>query len=58
MDKKIRKVVCPECQNEFELDVTSLQVGDLIECPICGANLEIIVLNEDTIKLEPITTWK
>lgn len=59
-DTKIRKVTCPECENEFEYDFAGLQVGDIIECPICGANLEITILNDEDgeITLEPITTWK
>jgi C4-type Zn-finger protein len=57
-EQNIRKVTCPECENEFEHDFSSAQVGDIIECPVCGANLELTVLKDDEIVLEPITTYK
>jgi len=49
-------VVCTECDNEFEYDITGLEEGDIIECPICGANLEILSL--DPFKVDSIVDGK
>lgn len=32
------KVTCLECQNEFDIETVS--VGDTVECPFCGIELE------------------
>ena len=32
------KVTCLECQNEF--DIEKVSVGETIECPFCGIELE------------------
>lgn len=55
-DTKNTKITCPECENEFDYDITELEVGDIIECPVCGANLEVVSLAPLTV--EPITTYK
>lgn len=47
MDDK-KKVVCPECSNDVELDpAREYAVGDILECPTCGSELEVSSLNED-----------
>ncbi len=53
-DKK--NIHCPECDNEFDYDVMSVEVGDITECPICGANLEIVSI--EPFKVESVTTYK
>ena len=55
-DMKKQKITCPVCENEFELDLSNLEVGDIVECPICGANLEVVSI--DPLVLEPVTTYK
>ena len=37
-------VQCPICDAEVELD-DDIEVGDLIDCPDCGTELEIISLD-------------
>lgn len=49
-------VKCPVCDNEFDFDTASAQIGDIIECPVCGANLE--VLSIEPFQVESITTYK
>jgi alpha-aminoadipate/glutamate carrier protein LysW len=57
MAENIKKQIkCPECDNEFEYDVTGVEIGDIIECPICGANLE--VMSVEPFEAESITTYK
>jgi lysine biosynthesis protein LysW len=55
-DNKKQEVKCPECENTFDFDTSDVQVGDIIECPICGATLEVITLEPFTI--DSITTYK
>ena len=38
------KVICPDCQLEIELN-EGVMVGDIIECPQCGTEVEILSLN-------------
>ncbi len=35
---------CPECDAEIEVDEFDVDKGDLISCPDCGSNLEVIGL--------------
>lgn len=51
-----KKIHCPECENEFEYDTTGVEIGDIIECPVCGANLEVVSL--DPFNVESVTTYK
>lgn len=50
------KIKCPVCENEFDLDLTGLNVGDIAECPVCGATLEVVSI--DPITVEPIVKGK
>ena len=36
---------CPECDAEIEVDEFDVDKGDLISCPDCGTNLEVIGLS-------------
>ena len=33
---------CPECDAEIEIDEYDVDKGDLISCPECGTNLEVV----------------
>jgi alpha-aminoadipate/glutamate carrier protein LysW len=33
---------CPECDAEIEIDEYDVDKGDLISCPDCGSNLEVV----------------
>jgi len=35
---------CPECDAEIEVGAFDVDKGDLISCPDCGSNLEVIGL--------------
>jgi len=57
-NKKETKVICPECGNEVELEVSRVyEVGDIIECPFCGSELEVVA-NEDSLEIELIEEEK
>lgn len=53
---KNKTITCTECENEFENEVSDLEVGDIIECPVCGANLEVV--NTEPLTVAPVTTYK
>jgi lysine biosynthesis protein LysW len=41
------KVVCPDCQNEIEIEEKEYKVGDIIECAMCGSELEVVEVKPD-----------
>lgn len=56
MNQNKISVKCKVCDNNFDLDTTGLNVGDIIECPVCGATLEIISL--DPFMVDPVVKGK
>lgn len=34
--------VCPECQAQIELDEFDVDKGEVISCPECGADLQVV----------------
>ncbi len=52
MSTLIRAVICPECEAEITLPANIMQ-NELIACPDCAADLEIISLNPVEIALAP-----
>lgn len=43
---------CPECAAAIELPEDAIQ-GEIIECPDCGVELEVISLDPPTLDLAP-----
>lgn len=43
-------LVCLECGSEVKLP-EKVSLGEVIECPNCGAELEVIALNPPTLDL-------
>ena len=42
------KAICLECGNEIELEEGRVyEVGDVIECSICGSEMEVVELKAD-----------
>ena len=35
---------CPECDSDIDVDEYDVDKGDLISCPECGTNLEVVNL--------------
>ena len=44
---------CPECSAEIEVDEFDVDRGDLMSCPDCGSNLEVIGLSPVELELVP-----
>jgi alpha-aminoadipate carrier protein LysW len=46
-------VTCSECEAEMTLDATA-EVGEIIVCPDCGVDLEIVALIPAKVELAPM----
>ncbi len=51
------KFICIECQNEVTVDADK-KVGDIIECPYCGIEYEIISKDESGMTIQLIEEEK
>lgn len=45
-------VTCPECMAEFDLEADTM-VGEIIVCPECGVELEVVSLDPPQVELAP-----
>lgn len=43
---------CPECDAELEGDLFELEEGEVVECPECGVDLEVV--STTPLELEPV----
>lgn len=44
------KIECIECMNELALEAgREYEVGDIIECPHCGSELEVSAVSENSV---------
>ena len=46
-------VLCPECEAEISLDA-STECSEIIVCPDCGVDLEVISLDPPKVDLAPM----
>lgn len=35
-------VYCPDCRGKFEIELDDVEEGDVVECPLCMAEMEIL----------------
>jgi alpha-aminoadipate carrier protein LysW len=45
-------VYCPECDTNLDLEEDEMDEGDVVSCPECGTEYEIITINP--IELKPV----
>jgi alpha-aminoadipate carrier protein LysW len=45
-------VLCPECENDLDLDEDEVEEGDVVSCVECGTNFEVVTA--DPIELHII----
>lgn len=45
-------VLCPECENDLDLDEDDLEEGDVVSCVECGTDFEVVT--SDPLELAPI----
>ena len=44
---------CPECEAEITLNA-NVELNEIIVCPDCGVDLEVVSLNPPTLELAPM----
>lgn len=37
--------ICPECETNLDLDEEELEEGEIVSCPECGTDFEVITKN-------------
>ena len=53
------KCICPECKNNIDLsNYSSLSPGYVIECNVCGINLEVIEIANEKVVTEIVDEGK
>ena len=48
-----KKAECPQCFFEWSTD-DDLMAGEVVTCPDCGADLEVVEITGDALKLEKL----
>jgi lysine biosynthesis protein LysW len=43
--------VCPDCKEPLEVTSVSLEIGDVVECRVCGTEVEVVSLNPVKLKI-------
>jgi alpha-aminoadipate/glutamate carrier protein LysW len=45
--------VCPQCEADIEIDEYDVDKGEVISCPECGVDLEVVGLSPLELDLAP-----
>lgn len=45
--------VCPDCEADVEIDEFDVDKGEIISCPECGIDLEVVGLSPLELDLAP-----
>jgi alpha-aminoadipate carrier protein LysW len=53
MGKGTSVTLCPACDAEIELDEFDVDKGDIISCPDCGGDLEVVGLSPIELDVAP-----
>jgi alpha-aminoadipate carrier protein LysW len=51
-EREATMVLCPECENDLDLDEDEIEEGDMITCTECGTDFEVVAA--DPLELAPI----
>jgi alpha-aminoadipate carrier protein LysW len=38
-------VLCPECEYDLDVDADELDEGEIVSCPECGTDFEVVTTN-------------
>ncbi len=44
--------ICPECETDLDLDEEELEEGEIVSCPECGLDFEVVTKNP--LELNPV----
>jgi alpha-aminoadipate/glutamate carrier protein LysW len=45
-------IYCPECETNLDIDEEEVDEGEIVSCPECGSDFEIITVNP--VELKPV----
>ena len=45
-------IYCPECETNLDIDEEEVDEGEIVSCPECGSDFEIVTVNP--IELKPV----
>lgn len=45
-------VFCPECETNLDIEEDEVDEGEIVSCPECGSDFEVITVNP--IELKPV----
>jgi alpha-aminoadipate carrier protein LysW len=43
-------VLCPECENNLDLDEDGVDEGEVVSCPECGTDFEVVTVSPIELK--------
>lgn len=43
-------MLCPECETSLDVDVDEIEEGDVIPCPECGTDFEVVTVSPLELK--------
>jgi alpha-aminoadipate carrier protein LysW len=49
--------LCPDCEAEIEVPADAM-IGEIVSCPDCGLDLEVVEAEDNAVKLERISIEK
>jgi alpha-aminoadipate carrier protein LysW len=49
--------LCPDCEAEIEVPADAM-IGEIVSCPDCGLDLEVVEVDESKMALERISIEK
>lgn len=52
----MHQLICPDCDQTIEVDKEKIDVGDIVECNYCGAEME--VLQKEPLEVEKLVEEK
>lgn len=47
--------LCPECETDLDLDEDELDEGEIVSCPECGSDFEVVTTNP--LELNPVNEY-
>ena len=47
--------LCPECETDLDLDEDELEEGEIVSCPECGSDFEVVTVSP--LELNPVEEY-
>ena len=49
-------IYCPECETNLDIDEEEVDEGEIVSCPECGSDFEIVTVSP--IELKPVASQR